>query len=203
MIFHALLLVGAAVGHVSARSSMPDLALQPNLFPLETTGGCSYQVLLAAVASHCHDNCNAAAALLTLLPQVASVDALPVAVGQACARAWATVDRSSWRDVNFRLDDDFLQGFVDGDTFLNRKSTCLTAPAQCRLDSHTYMYMYAYTRTNNNNNINNNTQGRRAISKKTRSSSTRRVLCPAPSPWTFAAFTRAASKSPYWKAFPP
>lgn len=121
MILHSLVVWAAAGGAVvvSARSNgMLSEDLLADLFPLQA-GGCSYQVLLHAVASKC--NCDPVPALLSMLPRLATEEDLQSYVGVACGTAWAAVETSAWQDVNFQWDDNFLQSFVEGDTFLNRK----------------------------------------------------------------------------------
>jgi hypothetical protein len=56
-----------------------------------------------------------------MLPRLATEEDLQSYVGVACGTAWAAVETSAWQDVNFQWDDNFLQSFVEGDTFLNRK----------------------------------------------------------------------------------
>ena len=95
------------------------------LFPLTVTGGCTSDIILQAVADAC--NCLAEPFLHALLrldeeipqEQKDSKDALHARLGELCATAWQTVETSTWQDIDPMFTDEFMERFVQGETYLN------------------------------------------------------------------------------------
>ena len=143
MIFQYLLciLLLVTLGRVYALTNRPssrrNLRLSPvhknaasTVFPLDVSGGCTARLVIAAVAETC--DCLPEPFLSALLgieeeqnrqrddEEMDNV-ALKAALGGLCATAWAAVETSSWQDVDQEFSHSFMEQFVHGETYLNRK----------------------------------------------------------------------------------
>lgn len=91
-----------------------------NVFPLVVSGGCTADLVLEAVAEEC--DCLAAPflkALLGLNEEDDDENLLHEQLDQLCATAWGTVERSTWQDVDPMFENEFMERFVQGETYLN------------------------------------------------------------------------------------
>ena len=96
------------------------------VFPIAVTGGCTADLVIDAVADAC--NCLSVPFLRALLglDQDENDDddnendaMLYERLGQLCATAWGTVETSNWQHVDPAFTDQFMERFVQGETYLN------------------------------------------------------------------------------------
>ncbi len=87
-----------------------------------TTEGCDYESFVQGLDEFLDDNeCgdhDADAVLQSLFPNASPRDM----IDYVCDAAWHQVDTSTFQDVDDRFTEDFMEDYINGDTFLNSKS---------------------------------------------------------------------------------
>lgn len=87
-----------------------------------TTNGCDYESFIQGLdgflaANECGDH-DAKAVMESIFPN-SSEDMM---VTDTCADAWDTIDHSTFKEVDDRFTDDFMDEYINGDTFLNHET---------------------------------------------------------------------------------
>lgn len=101
------------------------------IFPITVTGGCNSSLIIEAVEEAC--DCLAVPFLRALLGLGQDDDDHAVLydrLGQLCSTAWETVETSDWQHVDPAFTDEFMERFIQGETYLNGK---LRAKRPCDL----------------------------------------------------------------------
>lgn len=90
------------------------------IFPLTVPGGCTSHSILQRMGDAC--DCLPAPFLRALLglPEEDDNDAaLHESLGALCGTAWQSVETSDWHDIDPVFTDEFMERFVQGETYLN------------------------------------------------------------------------------------